>query len=134
MTARPLLLVLLAATVASAAAAQDRPPLGLLDVFELEYASDPQIAPDGETVVYRRNRLDVMTDRVRGDLWVVSADGSEHEPLVVGVDASGPRWSPDGTRIAYVARDEDEDRRHLMVRYVETGATVPVARLASVST
>ena len=101
-------LLVLAALLAPLAHAQDRPPLGLMDVFELEYASDPQISPDGETVVYRRNRLDVQTDRVRGDLWVVDADGSGHRPLVVGVDASGARWSPDGTRLAYVARDEDE--------------------------
>ena len=106
-------------------------PLGLMDVFELEYASDPQISPDGETVVYRRNRLDVRTDRVRGDLWRISADGSGHRPLVVGVDASGARWSPDGTRIAYLAQDTDEMRRHLMVHYVESGVAAPVARLAS---
>ncbi|WP_412060892.1 prolyl oligopeptidase family serine peptidase [Rubrivirga sp. IMCC45206] len=122
-----LALLLLAAT----ASAQSPPPLGLMDVFELEYASDPQIAPDGETVVYRRNRLDIQTDRVRGDLWMVNADGTGHQPLVTGVDASGPRWSPDGTRLAYVATDTDEDRRHLMVRYLASGVTVPVARLAS---
>ncbi len=123
---------LAALLVATAASAQSPPPLGLMDVFEIEYASDPQIAPDGETVVYRRNRLDIQTDRVRGDLWMVNADGSGHQPLVTGVDASGARWSPDGTRLAYVARDaDDDDRRHLMVRYLDTGATVPVARLAS---
>lgn len=130
MPRRPLLLVLLA-LVAGAAPAQDRPPLGLMDVFELEYASDPQIAPDGQTVVYRRNRLDVRTDRVRGDLWTVRVDGSGHQPLVTGVDAASPRWAPEGLRLAYVARDEDEDRRHLLIRYLETGATVPVARLPS---
>ncbi|WP_420456431.1 prolyl oligopeptidase family serine peptidase [Rubrivirga sp.] len=113
------------------AVAQDPPPLGLMDVFEVEYASDPQVSPDGRTVVYRRNRLDVQTDRVRGDLWRVSTDGTVHQPLVVGVDAGAARWSPDGTRLAYVAQDEGDERRHLMVRWVESGVTVPVARLAS---
>ncbi|MGB3543081.1 TolB family protein, partial [Rubrivirga sp.] len=122
------LLVLLAAPLALA---QDAPPLGLMDVFELEYAADPQISPDGQTVVYRRNRLDVQTDRVRGDLWQIGADGTGHRPLVTGVDASGAQWSPDGTRLAYLAQDTDEERRHLMVHYLEDGVTVPVARLAS---
>ena len=126
-----LLALSLAALLAAPALAQDRQPLGLMDVFELEYASEPQIAPDGETVVYRRNRLDVRTDRVRGDLWRVGTDGSGHRPLVVGVDAAGARWSPDGTRIAYLAQDAAEGRRHLMVHYVASGVAAPVARLAS---
>ncbi|GAB5534546.1 MAG: S9 family peptidase [Rubricoccaceae bacterium] len=117
--------------LAPALAAQPSNRLGLMDVFELEYAADPQLSPDGETVVYRRNRLDIQTDRVRGDLWEIQADGSGHRPLVTGVDASSARWSPDGRRLAYLAKDTDEERRHLMVRYLETGATVPVTRLPS---
>ncbi|MEM1057361.1 MAG: S9 family peptidase [Bacteroidota bacterium] len=125
-----LLLAPLALLLAMSSVAQPQ-PLGLMDVFELEYASDPQISPDGQTIVYRRNRLDVRTDRVRGDLWQIATDGTGHRPLVVGVDASGARWSPDGTRIAYLAQDTDEGRRHLMIHYVESGVAAPVARLAS---
>ena len=32
-----------------------------LDVFELEWASDPRISPDGRRIVYTRNSMDVMT-------------------------------------------------------------------------
>ena len=31
------------------------------DIFSLEYASDPQISPDGSKVVYVRNSNDIMT-------------------------------------------------------------------------
>ena len=47
-----------------------------LDVFELEVAADPQIAPDGSRVVYVRQGFDIMTDGGRSALWVVGADGS----------------------------------------------------------
>ena len=30
-----------------------------IDIFALEWASDPQIAPDGETIVYVRNFMDI---------------------------------------------------------------------------
>ena len=40
---------------------------GLKDVFELEFASDPQISPDGAQVVYVRNFMDIMTDRRRSE-------------------------------------------------------------------
>jgi acylaminoacyl-peptidase len=99
-----------------------------MDVFELEYASDPRISPDGQQIVYKRVRFDVMEDRPRADLWTIGYDGSGHRPLVTGIDADSPRWSPDGTRLAYVAKDED-GRTQLFVRYESTGASVRLAQL-----
>src|SRR5262245_3375035 len=74
-----------------------------LDLFELQWASDPQISPDGKEVAYVRSYMDIMKDARRGDLWIVGTDGRAHRPLVKG--ASSPRWSPDGGRIAYVASE-----------------------------
>ena len=50
--------------------------LRLGDVFDLEYASDPQISPKGSWVVYERNFFDIMTDRRRSNLWIVHSSGS----------------------------------------------------------
>ena len=43
-----------------------KPAFSQLDVFELEHASDPQISPDGNSVVYVRNRMDIMKDQRMG--------------------------------------------------------------------
>ncbi|MFT5478287.1 MAG: dipeptidyl aminopeptidase/acylaminoacyl peptidase, partial [Planctomycetota bacterium] len=68
--------------------------LELLDVFELEYASDPRISPDGSRVVYVRNSKDVMKDRNVRNLWIVGAGGDGHRPLTMGNSShSSPRWS-----------------------------------------
>ena len=66
------------------ARAEDEKRFRPIDVFGLEYASDPQISPDGERVVYVRNFMDVMTDRRRSNLWIVDVDGSNHKPLTTG--------------------------------------------------
>jgi dipeptidyl aminopeptidase/acylaminoacyl peptidase len=55
-----------------------------LDVFQLEYASDPQISPDGSRVVYVRRTNDIMSDTTRSNLWIVDSDGGNHRPLQSG--------------------------------------------------
>ena len=42
-----------------------------IDVFQLEYADDVQISPDGSRIVYVRVSHDIMTDRARRNLWIV---------------------------------------------------------------
>ena len=39
-----------------------------MDIFDLEWASDPQVSSDGETIVYVRKSNDIMKDRVRSIL------------------------------------------------------------------
>lgn len=75
-----------------------------LDVYKLQYVSDPQIAPDGSMIVYRRMGFDIMKDKAAGNLWVVNADGSGHQKLT-SREASehSPRWSPNGDRVAFIS-------------------------------
>jgi acylaminoacyl-peptidase len=100
----------------------------LMDVFQLEYASDPQISPDGERIVYVRNFMDIMKDRARSNLWTVDKDGGNHRPITTGTanDAS-PRWSPDGSRIAYVSSEDGS--RQLYVRWMDTGQVARATQL-----
>ena len=63
--------------VASPLAAQsDR--LTEIDVFDLEYAGDPRMSPDGDQVVYVRQYADVMTDMNYSNLWLIASDGGDH--------------------------------------------------------
>src|SRR5437879_11399627 len=76
--------------------------LTVMDEFQLQLPTDPQISPDGKRIVYVRRFADPMTDKRYSNLWIINADGTDHRPLTTGnrSDAS-PRWSPDGTRIAF---------------------------------
>ncbi len=104
--------------------------LHLMDVFELEWASDPQISPDGSQIVYVRNFMDVMSDRRRSNLWTISFDGSEHRPLTTGlVNDASPRWSPDGKRLLYASAAEGSTQ--LYVRWMDSGQTARLTQLRS---
>jgi hypothetical protein len=108
-------------------------PLEPLDAFRIQFASDPQVAPDGTQVAYVRNFMDIRRDRKRSHLWGVDADGGGHRPLVAADDrdASQPRWSPDGTRLAYVSKavgDKDAPSQ-LYCRWNDTGQSARLAEL-----
>ena len=81
---------LLLLTLATPVQAHPQSPFEPMDVFQLEYAADPQISPDGAQVVYVRTSMDIMKDRKRGEIWIVNADGSDHRRLATGSSPAGP--------------------------------------------
>ena len=107
------------------------PAFGARDVFELEWASDPQISPDGQHVIYRRMGFDIMSDKRRGNLWLVSTDGENHRKLTSfeGNEAS-PQWSPDGQRIAYV-RNAGKEGAEIYVHWLSSGHSARITHTES---
>jgi dipeptidyl aminopeptidase/acylaminoacyl peptidase len=87
----------------------------------METVSNPQISPDGKRIVYTRNFIDNLNDKWESALWIMNADGSKSRFLARGQSA---KWSPDGTRIAYLAEGEPQGRQ-VFVRWMdaEGGAT-----------
>ncbi|HLA70036.1 MAG TPA: S9 family peptidase [Steroidobacteraceae bacterium] len=113
---------------AGAAALPETRRLHSIDVFQLEYADDVQISPDGSRIAYVRVSHDIMTDRARRNLWIVNSDGTNNRPLLSGIRSfSSPRWSPDGTRIAYVSAAEGSPQ--LYVRWMDSGQTALLTNL-----
>ena len=111
------------------AAPQQQPDvLRPLDVFDLEYAKDPRVSPDGQWVAYIRSAMDIQTDRSRTSLWLVNADGSWHREIANGPGSvSSPRWSPDGARLVWVRSKEGvHDIRHL---WMEDGSESSLATM-----
>ena len=129
LAAAPLALAVALPAPAAAQSIPDDPAyFQLMDVFALEYASDPQVSPDGRTIAYVRRSFDVRADRVRSNIWTVDVASGAHRPLLSGSeDYSSPRWSPDGERLAYVT-GEDEGTQ-VYVHWVESGETARVTNL-----
>src|SRR4051812_45378505 len=87
--------LVLVCCAAQAAPFAESQRLHSIDVFQLEYADDVQISPDGGHIVYVRVSHDIMTDRARRNLWMIDADGTNNRPLRSEVRSfSSPRWSP----------------------------------------
>jgi dipeptidyl aminopeptidase/acylaminoacyl peptidase len=99
-----------------------------MDVFDLEWASDPRVSPDGKTIVYVRKSNDIMNDRERSNLWQVSTDGLDHRPLYSGLKSiKSPRWSPNGEKLAFISNDTGSQQIH--VRWFDSGDTAVISQL-----
>ncbi|WP_194867025.1 alpha/beta hydrolase family protein [Pseudoalteromonas sp. PPB1] len=98
------------------------------DIFELEYASDPQISPNGEQVVYVRNSNDVMKDAKRQNLWLVDAKTGVQSPLFSDENRyHQPRWSPDGSKVAFLSDVSGSTQVH--VHYIAQNRTALLTQL-----
>lgn len=121
-------LTFLSLLVVAFSTAQDKEPFNYLDIFDVEYVSDPQISPDGNSIVYVRNQFDVMTDKRYTNLWTIGFDGSDHRALTSGKNNNGnPRWSPDGRRLAYFSGEEGSQQ--IFIRWMDTGQTTAITNL-----
>jgi dipeptidyl aminopeptidase/acylaminoacyl peptidase len=111
------------------AAAGQAPPastvLKVEDYLNYESAADPHISPDGSQVVYTRRWVNQIEDRMDSALWIMGADGSRNRFLTKGSNA---RWSPDGTRIAYIADGEPKGPQ-IFVRWMAEGAATQITQV-----
>ena len=88
-----------------ALAAQSR-PLSLDDYYRLADAGSPAISPDGSRVAYVVTSIVEEENRRHSEIWLAAADGA-FEPMRLtspSFDASAPRWSADGSLLAFSSR------------------------------
>ncbi|MCB1646485.1 MAG: PD40 domain-containing protein, partial [Pseudomonadales bacterium] len=108
------------------------------DVFDLEYAAEPAVSPDGKHIIFARRSFDIMTDSTRSSLWIAraartdsasaGAESNSTEPLLAdGENYRSVRWSPDGSRIAYLA--QSQGKTQIWVRWMDTGRSAVISQL-----
>jgi dipeptidyl aminopeptidase/acylaminoacyl peptidase len=107
MFARRLVPVLLLALAMSATTtgAQAKRPMSFVDIMNMPLLQDPQLSPDGKQVAYVMLKPDWRANRPIGHIYRSNADGTHEVQLTFGERGeSAPRWSPDATSLAFLAR------------------------------
>jgi dipeptidyl aminopeptidase/acylaminoacyl peptidase len=121
--------VTLLAFAAAPLGAQEKKADTLLTVekyLDFEQVAEPRVSPDGSQIIYTRRWVNKLEDRFEPSLWIMNADGSKNRFLTNGGSAI---WSPDGTRIAYLAEGKPSGTQ-IFVRWMDAeGATSQVTTL-----
>jgi len=89
------------------------------DLFDLEWVDGPALSPDARKVVYQRSGYDIMRDRRTSRLWQVELGSGRHTPLGEDAAGTGVVFSPDGTRLAWMA--QHDGRAQIIVRWLDSG-------------
>ena len=98
------LVLALSLLVVFTASAADTHPFSVHDMLAMDRISDPQVSPDGKSVVFVVRATDLAANRGLTDLWLVGTDGTGLRRLTShSASDVNPRWSPDGKTIYFIS-------------------------------
>lgn len=78
------------------------------DLYAIKHVEDPHISPDGTQIAFVHMEIDRDAYEYRRAIFVVSTTGGEPRRLTNGPKDTAPRWSPDGSMLAFVRAPEGD--------------------------
>src|SRR3954464_7537188 len=103
------------------------------DVFLMKRVGAPVVSPDGKWTVFSVTEPSYEESKTVNDLWIVPTDGSTAPRRLTNTKGGegGVEWSPDGRKIAFSARREDDSTSQIYVMNIAEGGEARSATKAS---
>ena len=93
---------------------QEKLKLSLDHYKNYEWTSNPTLSPNGEQILYSRSWINLIDDKRETDLWIMNKNGSTNRFFLNG---SNGKWSPDGSKIAFVKKGEPNGTQ-IFIKYL----------------
>jgi len=96
--------------------------MGIVDLLSVPRLSEPELSPDGREAVFVRSDADWKSGKRISHIWRVGLSGGQPRQITNGTDnETGPRWSPDGKTIAFIARRGDDEFEQIYLLSTDGG-------------
>ncbi|MDQ0430255.1 dipeptidyl aminopeptidase/acylaminoacyl peptidase [Planomicrobium stackebrandtii] len=85
------------------------------DLTQLVSVTDPQISPDGKRVVFVHTKIDEEENTYRAHLYHIDLETGQQAQWTHGKErVSSPRWSADGTAVAFLSDRDEKNQLFVM--------------------
>jgi dipeptidyl aminopeptidase/acylaminoacyl peptidase len=84
------------------------------DLYRITYVEDPRISPDGRWIAYVQLTVDKLENGYKRTIWLVSTSGGSPIQITRSGKDTQPRWSPDGTLLAFTSGRDDKPQIYLL--------------------
>jgi len=82
-------------------------PIGAADTLAVKNIGEIAPSPDGRTIIFTLGTIDLAANKTLEQLLRITVGGGEPEPVKGAPEgASAIRWSPDGSRIAFIGKSD----------------------------
>jgi dipeptidyl aminopeptidase/acylaminoacyl peptidase len=113
---------------------QPKRPIAVDDLLRIIDIEDPQISPDGRWIAYVQRRIDKLENRYKTDIFLAPTSGGESIQLTRSTTDTQPRWSPDGTMLAFTSARAGKPQIYLIRVGLPGGEAYPLTKMPNGAT
>lgn len=84
------------------------------DLYKIIYIEDPRISPDGRWIAYVQVNVDKFENGYKRSIWLASTEDGTLRQLTRGDKDTQPRWSPDGTALAFTSARGEKPQIYIL--------------------
>jgi dipeptidyl aminopeptidase/acylaminoacyl peptidase len=96
----------------SASLAAQKQPFDVQALLKIARIEEPQLSPDGKTVAFTVQTVDVAQNTKPKQIYTVPVNGGSPQQITLqGTDNERPEWSPDSKQIAFISDRAGLDQR-----------------------